>query len=61
MKIQWYDNNMVGEHTTGQQLDDTFLHSVITETLRFPSHIGRFVISFEFEPVLIEFKPFDLD
>ena len=44
---------MVGEHTIGQQLDEEFLHSVITEALRFISHIDRFVISFEFEPVFL--------
>ena len=44
---------MVGEHTIGQQLDEQFLHSVITEALRFISHIDRFVISFEFEPIFL--------
>ena len=52
---------MVGEHTIGQQLDEQFLHSVITEALRFISHIDRFVISFELEPIDFEFEPFDLD
>ena len=44
---------MVGEHTIGQQPDEQFLHSVITEALRFISHIDRFVVSFEFEPIFL--------
>ena len=48
---------MVGEHSNGQQLDEQFLQAVITEALRFISHIDRFVITFELEPIYFEFEP----